>query len=183
MPGPDKDGRPYDLETVVVNFANVGSSYGERVLKRDKTKNQHLFDWDGVRKCVHNLTSELGLKVVGCLFENWRGPDRSGPYVTMPSDIRAMCSSVQETPKLTGCNHRSADDEMTIKCAYLRNCRFMDNDNYRDWLERMQDEKVKKWLHSNQQLLQMRYFFDSDLGVFNTLDGNVSIGALSRSAR
>ena len=27
---------------------------------------------------------------------------------------------------------RSADDEMTIKCAYHRNCRILDNDNYKE---------------------------------------------------
>ena len=29
-------------------------------------------------------------------------------------------------------HYRSADDEMTIKCAYHRNCRLLDNDNYKD---------------------------------------------------
>lgn len=30
-----------------------------------------------------------------------------------------------------------------------------------------------KWLEQCQEFLQMRYFFDSGLGTFNTLDGNL----------
>ena len=36
------------------------------------------------------------------------------------------------TTVLASTIRRSADDEMTIKCAYHRNCRLLDNDNYKD---------------------------------------------------
>jgi len=181
--GCDKEGRQYNLNLVVVNFANVGASYAGRVLKKDNNRGDRLFDWEGVRKCVKCLTQELGLQVVGCVFENYWGPDRGGPQVPIPDDIRAMCNSIQETPSLTGKNHKSADDEMTIKCAYRRNCRFMDNDNYRDWLREMRDQRIRNWLQDCQEMLQMRYFFDTDLGSFDTLDGNVPVGLLAEGAK
>merc|ERR1712224_839539 len=78
-------------------------------------------------------------------------------------------------------NHRSADDEMTIKCAYRRNCRFLDNDNYADWRKSMRDEKVRHWLEKCQDILQMRYYFDAGLGEFDTLDGNISHEVLSKA--
>merc|ERR1719499_131391 len=180
--GCDKEGRQYDLKTVVVNFCNVGASYAKRVLGKDKNLGHRLFDWEGVRKCVRCLTQDLKLKVVGCIFENYWGPDNQSSQVPLPNDIRAMCASVQETPSLTGTNHKSADDEMTIKCAYRRNCRFMDNDNYRDWLKEMRDERIRVWLTNSQEMLQMRYFFDTDLGSFDTLDGNVPVGLLAEAS-
>jgi hypothetical protein len=183
MPGRDKEGREYDLTTVVVNFCNVGASYADRVLSRDKNKGDRLFDWEGVRRCVTCLTKELGLKAVGCIFENYWGPDNGSAQTHgVPDDIRRMCSSVQETPRVTGRNHKSADDEMTIKCAYRRNCRFMDNDNYRDWLKELQNDKIRNWLENCQELLQMRYFFDTDMGTFDTLDGNIPSGLLAQNS-
>jgi len=181
--GCDKEGRQYNLATIVVNFCNVGASYASKVLKKDNKQGDRLFDWEGVRKCVRCLTQELGLQVVGCIFENYWGPDNSSPQVPVPADIRAMCTSVQETPCLTGKNHKSADDEMTIKCAYRRNCRFMDNDNYRDWLREMRDQRIRNWLENSQEMLQMRYFFDTDLGSFDTLDGNVPVGLLADQSK
>merc|ERR1711861_28430 len=91
---------------------------------------------------------------------------------TMPIDIKMGCVSIEETPRITGRNHKNADDEMTLKVAYRRNCRFMDNDSYRDWLKELQNNKIKIWLVHSQELLQMRYFFDSQLGCFDTIDGN-----------
>merc|ERR1719235_839764 len=107
------------------------------------------------------------MKVVGVVYENYFGPDKSSREPRgIPDDIRRVCVAIQETPRLTGQNHKSADDEMTIKCAYRRNCRFMDNDNYRDWLKELRNEKIRNWLESCQELLQMRYFFDNQLGTF-----------------
>ena len=85
---------------------------------------------------------------------------------------------VQETPRLTGKKHKSADDEMTIKIAYELNCPFLDNDNYQDWIEIMNASKYKenrdvgKWLENHQDLLQMRYYFNQNTGAFAILDGN-----------
>lgn len=180
--GIDKEGRQYDLRTVVVNFANVGATYATKVLGVKQGKGDRIFDWDGVRKCVRYITTDLQMEVVGCIYENYWGPDGDMNQVNLPDDIRQMCRSVQETPRLTGRNHKSADDEMTIKCAYRRNCRFMDNDNYRDWLSELRDERVRNWLENCQDLLQMRYFFDTDLGSFDTIDGNVPVGMLAERA-
>ena len=56
---------------VVVNLANVGSTYGERVLNRCKP--QRLFSYDGVRKCVRHLAEKKGLKVIGVVFQHFTG--------------------------------------------------------------------------------------------------------------
>jgi len=168
--GTDPEGRKYDFMTVVVNMANVGASYGKKVLHKQKS----FFDWEGVRRCVRFLKCERKLKVIGVLHENYRATDNNQmPQVSMPPDIVKMCHSVEETPRLTGTCHSSADDEMTIKCAYRRNCRFLDNDNYRDWTQQMRDVKIRTWLSKCQDLLQMRYYFDSGLGSFDVLEGNI----------
>ena len=61
-----------------------------------------------------------------------------------------------------------------IKMAYRRNCQMLDNDNYRDWARKHPDPEIRKWLKSSQRVLQMNFYFDSELGCFETLDGNPS---------
>jgi len=173
----DSEGRDFDLRTVVVNFANVGATYGKKCLGR------HLwtwgfFDWEGVRRCVSFLRAEKKWKVSGVINENFTGTDAGSKSKThkvpMPEDIRKLCDGgINETPRVTGSNHASADDEMTIKCSYRRNCRFLDNDNYRDWLQQLASEKVRVWLNENQELLQCRYFFDGGTGTFDLIEGNI----------
>lgn len=176
----DAEGRQYDLQRIVVNFANVGQAYATKVMKRDPAKASWLFDWDGVRRCVTYLTKKLEFKVVGVIYENHWGTDRdSQQKVECPGDIKRMCESVEETPRIQGSNHSNADVEMTIKSAYHRNCRFMDNDNYKEWKQHLRDERCRKWLDNCQDLLQMRFFFDSGVGVFETLDGNIPPGLLA----
>lgn len=176
----DTEGRRYDLRSVVVNFANVGATYACKVLGRDKQRGDRLFDWEGVRRCVRHLKEELGLEVIGVVMENFWAPDNSKDYkIGIPEDIRQICDSIEETPKLQGRNHKSCDDEMTIKCAYRRSCRFMDNDNYRDWIKEMRNDRCRVWLEHCQEMLQMRYFFDAQLGTFDTLDGKIPAGLLA----
>jgi len=171
----DAEGRQYNLQTVVVNFANVGATYAKKVLKRDARGIEHgLFDWEGVRRCVTHLTQKSQLSVVGVIYENFWGTDNDSPNkVEIPDDIRLMCESLEETPRLQGMNHKSADDEMTIKCAYHRNCRFLDNDNYRDWKAQLKDEQIRAWLEQCQDFLHMKYFIDSGVGVFDVIEGNI----------
>jgi len=121
VPGMDATGRQYDLSVVVLSFAHVGGTYATKVRKDTSEK---PFDWDGVRRCLLHLTQEVGLQVVGCMFEHFTGRDRNGSKVEVPRDIKNMCVSIQETPRLITQNQKTADDEMTIKCAYRRNCRF-----------------------------------------------------------
>jgi len=128
------------------------------------------------------------LNVIGVVYENFKAVDGFGKgFWYPPKDIEAMCESIELTPRVTGTQHKSADDEMTIKCAYHRNCRFLDNDNYADWLHKMPNQVVRKWLESCQEFLQMRFFFDTGLGTFEILDGNLPAAALatrvSRQAR
>jgi len=175
VPGMDATGRQYDLSVVVLSFCHVGGTYATKVKKDTREK---AFDWDGVRRCLLQLTQEVGVQVVGCMFENFTGIDRNGSKVEVPRDIKNMCVSIQETPRLITTNQKTADDEMTIKCAYRRNCRFLYNDNCADWLQAIRDEKIKVWLTQCQELLQMRYFFDTDLGTFDLLDGNIPQGLL-----
>jgi len=180
----DIEGRAYNMQTVVVNFANVGANFAKKVLKRNEHSGpQMLFDWEGIRRCVMYLTLKLGLKVVGVIYENFIATDNDSANKTaIPADIHEACESIEETPRIDGRNQKSADDEMTIKCAYNRNCRFMDNDNYRDWKNYLRDQGHKVWLENCQDLLQMRYFFDSSMGNFELLDGNLPPGLLAHQS-
>lgn len=60
---------------------------------------------------------DLGAKVNGkTLNENFRDFDNgSSRHTSMPEDISNVCESVEETPRLTGRCHSSADDETTIQ--------------------------------------------------------------------
>jgi hypothetical protein len=175
-------GRPFDLKRVVVNFANVGSTYGVRVMKR--TREQGLMDYEGVRRCLNHLVNKQRLKVVGVVFENFRAKDGEwGETNEVPEDIAQLCETIELTPRICGQHQRSADDEMTIKCAYRRNCRLLDNDNYRDWKQTLRDEEIRAWLDKHQDILQMRYYFDTGLGEFDTLDGNVPVEQLALSCK
>ena len=176
----DNEGRPFDLERVVVNFANVGATYGSRVLKKDKQRNSYLFDYEGVRRCVRHLTQKRKLRVIGVIFENFHGDENGREVFQVPPDISAMCESIELTPRLLGQRHKSADDEMTIKCAYRRNCRFLDNDNYQDWRNYLADEAVRTWLLHCQEFLQMKFYFDSGLGDFDILEGNIPAAWLAQ---
>merc|ERR1711865_430480 len=111
----------------------------------------------------------------GVIYENWRGFDGlpvPGEVRGVPADIRALCEHVEEAPRLIGTHQRSADDEMTIKKAYRRNCRIVDNDNYREWVRCLQNHEVRSWLEHSWEHLFIKYYFDSALGCFETLDGN-----------
>lgn len=175
----DNEGRPYDLSRVIVNFNNVGTTFGRRLLKKEMYDQgcHKSFHWEGVRRCVIHLVVDLGMKVVGVIYENWRGYDGAicQPACEVrgvPADIRALCEHVEETPRIDGAHQRSADDEMTIKKAYRRNCRILDNDNYRDWQRCLGNPWVRAWLEHSKAHIFMKYYFDSDLGYFETLDGN-----------
>jgi hypothetical protein len=169
----DCEGRQYKLDTVVVNFANVGATFGKKCLGRDPAKGG-LFDWEGVRRCCRFMKNEQKLKVVGVINENFAASDNgSVQRRTLPQDIAKMCESVEDTPRIPGAQHSSADDEMTIKCAYRRNCYFLDNDHYRDWQQQLRNEKMRLWLETHANFLQMRYYFDKGLGTFDLLEGNV----------
>merc|ERR1712187_770258 len=115
--------------------------------------------------------------VIGCVNENFTGTDGdSNQKRPIPSDILRMIEksggSVEEVPRIDGDHHKSADDEATIRLAYRRNCRFLDNDNYREWLQQLRDDKIRKWFKRSKDLLHSRYMFDSE-GVFELLEGNM----------
>merc|ERR1719316_2608798 len=99
--------------------------------------NSPWFHWEGVRLCVKHLTARLQMRVIGVIFQNWVGLDGAldalREVVGVPADIASLCDNIEETPRICGSHQRSADDEMTIKMAQRRNCRMLDNDNYRDW--------------------------------------------------
>eukprot|EP00434_Breviolum_minutum_P026196 symbB.v1.2.023157.t1/scaffold2099.1/size89596/4 len=119
------------------------------------------------------------MKVTGVITENFVGFDNRLQQVALPADIKKMCESVEETPRVTGRNHTSADDEMTIKCAYRRACRFLDNDNYREWMIQLGDAKARTWLQNHRELVHMRYYFDRGLGTFDLLSGNYPVTSLA----
>jgi len=169
-----EDIRPsLDLGTIVVNFNNVGCSYGTKVLR---VTHGCKFHWEGVRKCVHFLTASRGLRVIGVIFENWRGmdgpSDRCQDVSGVPADIAEMCEFIEEVPRIAQNHQRSADDEVTIKLAFRRQCRMLDNDSYRDWKRCLTDRDIRSWLQAHSVDLMVNYFFDSELGHFEILDGN-----------
>eukprot|EP00931_Biecheleriopsis_adriatica_P114590 TRINITY_DN90519_c0_g1_i1.p1 TRINITY_DN90519_c0_g1~~TRINITY_DN90519_c0_g1_i1.p1 ORF type:complete len:628 (-),score=163.44 TRINITY_DN90519_c0_g1_i1:34-1881(-) len=178
-------GREFSMHDIVVNFANVGHNFGAKVDNREYKKQQdkkvQLFDWEGVRRCLLFLKNEMKLKITGVVDENFRGLDNNMESVPLPEDIRKMCVSVQETPRVRGRQHGSADDEMTIKCAYRRNCRFLDNDNYSEWLVQMSDDKARTWLQTHHDFVHMRYYFDTGTGTFDVLGGNYPMSSLAKN--
>ena len=148
---------------------------------KDKSK-AVLFDYEGVRRCVHHLSYKLKLSVVGVVFENQKAIDNNGAVITqVPEDIAAMCRNIEEAPRIADPKHKSADDEMTIKCAHMRNCRILDGDNCRDWKKSLLGTDIGVWLVKCQQVVQMRYFFDSEFGVFSMLEGDVPATATTAS--
>lgn len=172
LPDMDNEGRPFNLKLVVVNFNNVGTHFGKMFKKRER----HAFDWEGVRRCVKELTKSK-YKVIGVIYQNWEAWDGDEWCQGIPEDIRSLCESIQETPKIALKNQRSADDEMTIKCAYHRNCCILDNDNYKDWLHLLRKDEIREWYQFSRGRIHMKYFFDSEVGFFETLDGNAVRGA------
>ncbi|CAE7907786.1 unnamed protein product, partial [Symbiodinium microadriaticum] len=172
LPDIDNEGRPYNLKLVVVNFNNVGTSFG-MIFNEDK---EPKYNWEGVRRCVKEL-ARRGFKIIGVIYQSWKAWDGDEMVSSVPQDIRSHCESIQETPRIVGGNQRSADDEMTIKCAYHRNCRLLDNDNYKDWLHTLRKAEIRNWYSFSQDRIHMKYFFDSEVGFFETLDGNAARGA------
>merc|ERR1719317_362925 len=56
----DHEGRQFDLNQIIVNFANVGSYYGTKILGREKPLGGGaewlgFVDWEGVRRCCRAL--------------------------------------------------------------------------------------------------------------------------------
>lgn len=172
-------GRDLNLKAVVVNFANIGHSYGRTVLRLGESKGMQMFDWEGVRRCVRFLKAEQRMKVTGVIPANFEGFDNRVTWAALPKDIEQMCETVEETPRVTGRNHSSADDEMTIKCAYRRACCFLDNDNYQEWMVQLRDDKARTWLQEHRELVHLRYYFDAGLGTFDLLSGNYPVTSLA----
>lgn len=168
----DCEGRKYEFGKVVVNFANVGATYGKTVLKKNWNKGDSLFHWEGVRRCIQFLAKDQKLKVIGVCYENFKGPDVGVWAGAIPADIEQMCEMIW-VPRSIGDNFKSSDDEATIICAYRRNCRFIDNDNYRDWKMNLRNEKIRTWLNMSQERMHVRFLFDSGLGGFELLQGNL----------
>jgi len=165
--------RPIDLMKIVVNLYHVGHEFAAAVQKKDP-RNERTFDWEGVRRGILSLKNEMGLEVIGVIFENWKGPDNFRGNFGVPPDIKAMCAVVMEAPRLTGSNQQRADDEMAIKCAMRRNCLFLTKKGY-DWLAQMRDTRCRTWLEMSQNMLQVSYSFLEPFGKFKAqgcaLDG------------
>merc|ERR1712216_791070 len=72
-----------------------------------------------------------------------------------------MCEHVEETPRATGANYKSMDEEVTIKLAHARNCRILDNDDYSRWVfeRQLRNKKLRTWLLKSQERLHMHYRF------------------------
>jgi len=166
--------RPVDLMKIVVNLYHVGHEFAVAVQKKDP-RNERSFDWEGVRRGILSLKNEMGLEVVGVIFENWKGPDNLRGSIGVPPDVKALCAVVMEAPRLTGSNQQRADDEMAIKCAMRRNCLFLTKKGY-DWLAQMRDTRCRTWLEMSQNMLQVSYSFLEPFGKFKaqscSLDGS-----------
>lgn len=161
----DNEGRIYDKGTIVINFVDVASSYGLRYLRDVDDDDENKVHWEGVRLCLKYMIGKLRYKVIGIIFQNWRAYD--GPLDNLsvlrgvPPDVLKVCEFVEETPNLYLSQHRNANDEMTIKLAYRRNCRILDNDDYSGWIgiAGLRNEKIRKWLEQCQEILHMNYKF------------------------
>ncbi|CAL1171110.1 unnamed protein product, partial [Cladocopium goreaui] len=117
------------------------------------------------KKLRHLKVKELTkskYKVIGVIYQNWEAWDGD-----------EWCQGI---PEESGRTLLSADDEMTIKCAYHRNCCILDNDNYKDWLHLLRKDEIREWYQFSRGRIHMKYFFDS-VGFFETLDGNAVRGA------
>merc|ERR1712012_21877 len=157
----DKDGRPYNWATVVVNFAGVGATFSRTVRGRDPKKAYQVFDWEGVRLCVRHLKFRLGLKVIGVTSEALLGPDKaSAKRLSLPGDIRLMCQSVEVADTFIEPHPRRAGSTTTISVAWQRNCRFI-TDDVSDC-----DGECRSWLRAARRTLLMRFFFDASEGRF-----------------
>ncbi|CAK0794241.1 unnamed protein product [Prorocentrum cordatum] len=67
--GVDNEGRQYDLLRVVVNFVNVGMTYGGKFPKsRRNSSGKTEFHWEGVRRCVNHLADQQKFQVIGVIF-------------------------------------------------------------------------------------------------------------------
>jgi len=164
---------------VIVNFTNVGTTFATQFYPQTAADGlAPSFHWEGVRLCVKFLRGKRGLDVIGVVFQNQIGcdgqPDGLQEIVGIPGDICENCLCVQEAPRSCSSRQRHADVEMTIKLAFRRHCRFLDNDNYRDWAKHHPDAKIRHWLKQNRKDLQMNYYFDQMLRCFETLDGIVA---------
>lgn len=98
----------------MVNFANIGATFGTQVLKRT----EDLFDWDGVRRAVRHLTEAKKLKVVGVILQDFKARDfcprdsgHSQKRVSVPSDVRDLCDELVEVPRGGKGKYKSIDDE------------------------------------------------------------------------
>lgn len=98
----------------MVNFANIGATFGTQVLKRT----EDLFDWEGVRRAVRHLTGYKKLKVVGVILKDFKARDFctralgcSQKRVLVPSDIRDMCEELVDVPRGGRGKYKSIDDE------------------------------------------------------------------------
>merc|ERR1711957_448909 len=171
----DAEGRVFAYDSVVVNFQNIGELYADRVLKQAPTRpGLRVFDWEGVRKCVKYITEDMRMKVIGVAPEELRGPDDGiDEDAELPFDVRELCEEVAEVPKTTarimpGRTNKSLDYEMTINAAHSRNCRFLANEGM-DILQHVHNQKINQWVNQNHELMQLRFYFDSTIGTFDTL--------------
>ncbi|EER14982.1 hypothetical protein Pmar_PMAR023305 [Perkinsus marinus ATCC 50983] len=116
---------------IVLNAANLGFAYGSACLGRSST-----FDWRGV------LTAWHYHKIRGierCLVAVNESLLRHNPDV--PLELK---DSLSKAPPRDGM--KDLDDLLTIRLAMVNDAQFVDNDNYRDWVERLQDDKeTLKW--------------------------------------
>merc|ERR1712032_19399 len=76
-----------------------------------------------------------------------------------------MCESVETTYQVGS----------QFRCAYERNCRFLSNACLLAFCHggMCQDAAMRSWFGSYQEFLRMGYFFDTDLGSFDTLEGHL----------
>jgi hypothetical protein len=147
----------------VVNFEDVGKAYGLHILQGMQDHADNKFHWDGVRLCLQYLL-EHNFKVVGVVLQDCVGYDGSDFQTvrSVPQDVRNMCEFVEETPRIYLENFRHASDETTIKLAYRRNCRILDNDDYAGWLSvsgGLRNESIRRWLQHGQEFLHLNYRF------------------------
>lgn len=172
----DNEGRAWDLGHVVVDFTAVGKAFGRDVLGRGTESGPgDLFDYEGVRRCCRYLIEERALSITGLIMRSvWEADTDIVAVPAVPEDIMAMCQHVEFVPQVfAGVAQR----------ARGYNCRFISNTSYRDLCKAVKDAACRTWMECCHEILQVGFFFDTELGTFETLEGNCAIRLLASEAQ
>jgi hypothetical protein len=119
--------------SVVLNIANIGHyCCGPK------------FDWDNVR-AVYEYYDSRGVVAFGVLKQ---GTAHRNP---VPPEL---CARITISPNRDG--QRDLDDLFCLRTAQEKGCQYVDNDNYRDWQEKA-DQDLRSWMDHTKSNLHVSF--------------------------